>query len=82
MNTETRPSSIEKLYYVVHKLNNYFSSGLNKSQNSRNLGIYRGTVRRFRQSSAHQGSPKSSMAGGETGFGSVLSCRTDGDRLW
>ena len=46
MNTETRPSSIEKLV-MWYKVKQLFSSGLNKSQISRKLGIYRGTVRRY-----------------------------------
>ena len=46
MNTKTRPSSLKKLV-IWYKVKQLFSIGLNKSQISRKLGIYRGTVRRY-----------------------------------
>ena len=46
MNTKTRPGSLKKLV-MWYKVKQLFSTGLNKSQISRKLGIYRGTVRRY-----------------------------------
>ena len=46
MNTKTRPGSLKKLV-MWYKVKQLFSIGLNQSQISRKLGIYRGTVRRY-----------------------------------
>ena len=46
MNTKTRPSSLKKLV-MWYKVKQLYLIGLNKSQISRKLGIYRGTVRRY-----------------------------------
>lgn len=46
MNTQTRPGSLKKLV-MWYKVKQLFSIGLNQSQISRKLGIYRGTVRRY-----------------------------------